>query len=473
MAQHARITREVEESPGGPSVGAFFDVDGTLIAGFSAVAFLRDRVSSGRMSLRDLIGTLLSTARFQVGRIGFSGLISATAAFLRNVPEQELEELAERIFTGAIAGAIYPESRALVHAHRRRGHTLAVVSSALRYQIEPLARELGIPDVLCTQLEVEDGRLTGRHVWPTCYGGGKAIAARALARERGIDLGQSYFYTDSHEDLPLLEAVGHPRPTNPNRRLAAIAARRGWPVRRFSGRGMPSPVEVVRSSLAIASIVPAFALGAVPGVLNRSRRDMVNFGIGMWGDLGTALAGIRLDVRGEEHLWSRRPAVFILNHQSAVESLLICKLLRRDFVAVSKKEVRANPIFGPIFAFAGTVFIDRYDRQKAIEALQPAITALREGTSLVIAPEGTRSTTPRLGPFKKGAFHMAMAARVPIVPIVFRNTLDALPKHGLVIRPATVEAVVLPPIPTDDWTVDALDRRVAEVRSLFVEVLER
>jgi len=327
--------------------------------------------------------------------------------------------------------------------------------------------------VLCTQLEVEDGRLTGRHVWPTCYGGGKAIAARALARERGIDLGQSYFYTDSHEDLPLLEAVGHPRPTNPNRRLAAIAARRGWPVRRFSGRGMPSPVEVVRSSLAIASIVPAFALGAVPGVLNRSRRDMVNFGIGMWGDLGTALAGIRLDVRGEEHLWSRRPAVFILNHQSAVESLLICKLLRRDFVAVSKKEVRANPIFGPIFAFAGTVFIDRYDRQKAIEALQPAITALREGTSLVIAPEGTRSTTPRLGPFKKGAFHMAMAARVPIVPIVFRNTLDALPKHGLVIRPATVEAVVLPPIPTDDWTVDALDRRVAEVRSLFVEVLER
>src|SRR5439155_240791 len=82
--------------------------------------------------------------------------------------------------------AIYPESRALVQAHRRRGHTLAIVSSATRYQIEPIARELGIPNVLCTRLEVQNGRLTGRHLWPTVYGGGKAMAARTLARERGI-----------------------------------------------------------------------------------------------------------------------------------------------------------------------------------------------------------------------------------------------------------------------------------------------
>ena len=472
MTLPAHLTRDVEKSPPGPGVGAFFDVDGTLIAGFSAVAFLRDRLFSGRMSPRDVGDTLLNSVRFQLGRVGFSGLIAATAAWLRGVPEKELEELAERIFARAIASAIYPESRALVQAHRRRGHTLALVPSATRYQIEPLARELGIPHVLCTRLEVENGRLTGRHVWPTCYGGGKALAARALAREHGIDLRQSYFYTDSHEDLPLLEIVGHARPTNPNRRLAAIAARRGWPVRRFTGRGRPGLVEIVRSSLAIASIIPAFAVGAIPGVLNRSRRDMVNLAITAWGELGTALAGIRLEVRGEEHLWSHRPAVFVFNHQSAVDALLICKLLRRDIVAVAKQEVRKNPLFGPTFAFAGTVFIDRFDRQRAIEALRPAIAALREGTSLVIAPEGTRSTTPRLGPFKKGAFHIAMGARVPIVPIVFRNTLDALPKHGLVIRPTTVEVVVHPPIPTDDWTPDTLEQRIGEVRALFVDTLE-
>src|SRR5262249_45984703 len=196
-------------------VGAFFDVDGTLIAGFSAVAFLRDRLMGGQMTLRDVVDTLGSTLRFQLGRMGFSAFIAATAAWLRGVPERELEEVAERIFARAIAAAIYPESRALVQAHRRRGHTLAVVSSATRFQIDPLARELGIRHVLGTQLEVDDGRLTGRHVWPTCYGGGKALAARALAREHGVDLAESWFYTDSDEDLPLLEVVGRPRPTNP------------------------------------------------------------------------------------------------------------------------------------------------------------------------------------------------------------------------------------------------------------------
>src|SRR5262249_35881311 len=145
MALHADITREIDEGPGGPRVGAFFDVDGTLIAGFSAVAFLRDRLFGGPMGVRELVGALLSTTQFQLGRLGFSGLMTATAAWLRGVPERELEEVAERIFTRAIAAAIYPESRALVQAHRRRGHTVAVVSSATRYQIEPLARELGIP----------------------------------------------------------------------------------------------------------------------------------------------------------------------------------------------------------------------------------------------------------------------------------------------------------------------------------------
>ena len=250
------------------------------------------------------------------------------------------------------------------------------------------------------------------------------------------------------------------------------AALRGWPARRFTTRGTPGLTNVVRSSLALASIVPSFVLGAVPGVLNWSRRDMVNLAITTWGEFGTALAGVRLQVHGEEHLWSHRPAVFVFNHQSAIDMLLLCKLLRRDFVGVAKQEARRNPLFGPAFALAGTVFIDRFDRQRAIAALRPAIAALRAGTSLVIAPEGTRSPTPRPGPFKKGAFHMAMGAGVPIVPIVFRNSLDALPKHGLVIRPATVEVVVHPPVPTEGWRVETLEQHLAEVRALFVETLE-
>jgi putative phosphoserine phosphatase/1-acylglycerol-3-phosphate O-acyltransferase len=191
-----------------------------------------------------------------------------------------------------------------------------------------------------------------------------------------------------------------------------------------------------------------------------------------FGELGTALAGIDLRVEGEEHLWSHRPAVFLFNHQSGIDLLLVCKLLRRDVVGVAKRELRANPIFGPALAAAGTIFLDRSDRERAIAALAPAVDALRRGLSIAIAPEGTRSPTPRLGPFKKGAFHIAMAARVPVVPIVLRNAHDALPRGAIVIRPATVEVVVHPPIPTDDWTRESLDARIEEIRHLYEETLE-
>ena len=126
---------------------------------------------------------------------------------------------------------------------------------------------------------------------------------------------------------------------------------------------------------------------------------------------------------------------------------------------------------GPAFALAGTVFIDRSDRTKAIEALAPAVEALHQGLSIAIAPEGTRSATGRLSRFRKGAFHLAMQARVPLVPIVFRNTLDVLPKHGLVVRAGTVEVIVHPPIPTADWTPRQLDARIGEVERLYEETL--
>src|SRR5262245_3477419 len=244
-----------------------------------------------------------------------------------------------------------------------------------------------IEHVLCTKLEVRDGRFTGAVETPLCYGEGKLEAARHLATKRGVDLGESFFYTDSDEDLPLLEHVGRPRPTNPNRKLATIAARRGWPARTFHTRGFPSVMDVVRTSLSVASLGPSLLLGVPAGILEGSWRQVINIAATTWGELGSALAGIRVSVTGEEHLWSHRPAVFIFNHQSAIDALILCKLLHRDFVAISKQELRRNPIFGPVFALAGTVFIDRSDRTKAIEALQPATQALREGLSIAIAPE--------------------------------------------------------------------------------------
>jgi putative phosphoserine phosphatase / 1-acylglycerol-3-phosphate O-acyltransferase len=287
-----------------------------------------------------------------------------------------------------------------------------------------------------------------------------------------VQLADSWFYTDSDEDLPLLEAVGRPRPTNANRGLAAVAGRRGWPVRQFTSRGLPAATDVLRTSLAMSSLVPSLLLGVPVALFSGNWADAINLAATTWGELGTGLAGIDVHVRGREHLWSQRPAVFIFNHQSAVDVLLLCKLLQRDFVGISKQEVRRNPIFGPVFALAGTVFIDRSDRTKAIEAMQPAVQALREGLSIAIAPEGTRSSTGKLGRFKKGAFHIALAARRPIVPIVIRNALDALPKHGIIARPATVDVVVHPPIATDEWSLDTLGREIGAIEQLYRDTLQ-
>ncbi len=472
MNPHPRLTEEIRSGPSGPKVGALFDLDQTLLAGFSATSFMQERFLSGRMAPREMAETFFGLLSFALGRTGFSGLMSATTAAYRGLAESVMEEVGEEVFQKHLATQIYPESRALVQAHQEMGHTVAIVSSATRYQAAPLARDMGIHDVLCTDLVVENGVFTGEVAHPTCYGEGKAVAGRKLAEQHSLDLKQSYFYTDSHEDLPLLEIVGNPRPLNPTRRLAQIAKERTWPVRRFKSRGRPSMGDLVRTGLTYASIAPSVWAGVASGLVNQSVREGINVAGAVWGDLATSLAGIDLRVEGEENLWAERPAVFIFNHQSALDAVLMIKMLRRDLTGVGKKEIKRNPIFGPLFSAAGVAFVDRADTGRAIEALKPAVDALRHGRSLVISPEGTRSPTPRLGRFKKGAFHMAMQAGVPIVPVVFRNVLDALPRDALVVRPATIEAVVLPPIDTTEWSVESLDDEIQAIRARYLRILE-
>ena len=472
MALYTQVTKEIRSGPAGPETAAFFDLDRTLLSGFSAIAFFQHRLLSGRMSPRELVESVAAATSFSLGKTGFSALVTGAAAAFRGFSERALMEIGEEIFEKQLAREIYPESRALVEAHQHMGHTVAIVSSALPHQVEPVARALGIEFVLCTHLETRDGAFTGRVVKPTCYGEGKAFYARELAQKVGCDLRQSYFYSDSHEDLPLFEIVGKPRPLNPDRTLSEVAQARGWPARSFRRRGRPGVAEMLRTGLAWWSVVPSFAAGIPVALMNGSRRDAVNVGLSTWGELGTALAGIELAVEGEEHLWAERPAVFIFNHQSGIDTLLLCKLLRRDVVAIGKQELRSTPLLGPLFAFAGMVFVDRADHEKALAALGPAVEALRSGLSLAIAPEGTRSSTTHVGRFKKGAFHLAMQAGVPIVPIVFRNALDALPKHSMVIRPARVEAVVHPPVSTEGWTRESLDARIEEVRRIYLDTLE-
>ncbi|MBW2499838.1 MAG: HAD-IB family hydrolase [Deltaproteobacteria bacterium] len=473
MPSRKELTREIDRSPSDPKIAAFFDVDRTLLAGFSAMAFMKDRFAEDGLSLGEMAKAVAGTFRFGMKRTSFPSFLEETSTDLVGLTRQELQERGERVFARHLITDIYPESRALVEAHQRRGHTVAIVSSATHFQIDALAEELGIEHVLCTELEFDaKGRFTGKVARPACYQEGKANAASAFAAEHDVDLSQSYFYTDSHDDVSLLDLVGQPRLVNPDPALARVGSRRGWPVYQFSSRGRPGSREIAGLVGSLASLGPAALVGLPAAIASGSLRKGADLMLSTYSELTTTLTGVELNVEGEEHLWSARPAVFIFNHQSGLDSLLMAQLTQRDVVGVAKKELETTPIIGSLMKAAGVVFVDRGHKNKAIEAMQPAVEAMRAGLSVVIAPEGTRSPTRRIGKFKKGAFHMAMAAGVPIVPVVIKNALDALPRHGIVIRPTTVDIVVHPPIPTSGWKREDLDDHIAEIEALYEETLK-
>ncbi len=473
MPRHQKLLAEIQDLPDGPEIGALFDFDGTIISGFSAVALIRGQVRRGDLSPREFMELVAAMTSFGMGNIGFSAMMIATSQFMRGIEEEDYIAFSEELYQKEIAKLIYPESRALIDAHLDKGHTVAIISSATPYQLNPAARDLDIEHVLCTHLELSDGKFTGAVERPTCFGQGKVDAAEQLAKEFGVDLDASFFYSDSYDDIELLERVGKPRPLNPNRKLTAVAEKRGWPIRRFASRGRPGIMDWTRSVAATGSLVGAFAAGLPIWALTGSRREAQNFSFSLFADMASAIIGLNLEVRGEENLWSERPAVFVFNHQSKADVVIVSRLLRRDIAGVGKEEIRKMPVIGQVMQFGGVVLIDRKNASSAIEAMQPLVDVMQnEGKSVCIAPEGTRTVSPKLAPFKKGAFHLAMQAGVPIVPIVIHNALDVAPKGDFIFRPATVEVEILPPVDTSDWSVGSINKHVAEVRGMFVDALK-
>lgn len=224
--------------PGGPQVGAFFDLDGTLVAGFTAAAHAGDRVRRGEARLGEVLGVVEAALRYKLGRMQFERLLVRAAGYLRGESLSELEAVGERIFAEHVVHTVYPLMRRVVAAHRDRGHTLVLSSSALAIHAQPVARALGITDVLCNTFELDAaGVLTGRVNRPVIWGTQKAAAVQRFCDGRGVQLRQSFFYADGNEDAPLMSLVGHPRPVNPRAGLAALAAAHGWPVLRVSRPG--------------------------------------------------------------------------------------------------------------------------------------------------------------------------------------------------------------------------------------------
>ncbi|MEY3422442.1 MAG: hypothetical protein RIR48_2756, partial [Bacteroidota bacterium] len=403
----------------------------------------------------------------------FAKMAAISANGVKGIEEQVFINVGEEVYRKKLAEAIYPESRALVAAHIEMGHTVAIISAATPYQVEPIARDLCIDHVECTRLEVMDGKFTGKIVEPACWGEGKAIAGQKLVEKHNLNIRKTFFYTDSAEDIHLLEMVGNPRPVNPDTKLSGIAFQNDWPVLRYADSNNSRIAGMVRTGLSLGVVIPAILNGFSKGTTNMSWNEGVESMMRSIGDLGTYVAGITLSIKGEEHLWSHRPAVFILNHQSNADMLIAIKLIRKEARGVAKMELKKMPVVGQILEASGTIFLDRTDKEKAIEALKPAIDSLRSGISIVIFPEGTRSYDYTLGRFKKGAFHIAMEAGVPIVPIVLKNAHDVMPRGKNIFNPALVEVIVHPPILTHDWDKNNLDSKIREIRNIYLKDLKQ
>ncbi|MBU8814865.1 HAD-IB family hydrolase/lysophospholipid acyltransferase family protein [Mycolicibacterium goodii] len=463
---------EIEASPEGPEIGAFFDLDGTLVAGFTGVIMTQDRLWRRQMSVGEFIGMVQAGLNHRLGRSEFEDLIGKGARMLRGNSLSDLDELGERLFVQYVQSRIYPEMRAMVGAHLARGHTVVLSSSALTVQVEPVARFLGIDNVLSNKFETdEDGLITGEVRTPIIWGAGKARAVQEFAAANGVDLSKSYFYADGDEDVALMYLVGNPRPTNPEGKLAAVAAKRGWPILRFTSRSGSSPIAQLRTVAGVASLMPV-AAGAIGwGLLNRDRRRGVNFFTATWSRVLLATTGVNLNVLGEENLTAQRPAVFLFNHRNQVDPIIAGALVRDNFTSVAKKELAGDPLVGTLGRVMDAAFIDRDDPEKAVEGLHKVEKLAREGISILIAPEGTRLDTTAVGPFKKGAFRIAMAAGVPVVPIVIRNAEVIAARDSSTFNPGTVDVAVYPPIPVDDWTVDDLPERIEQVRQIYLDTL--
>jgi 1-acyl-sn-glycerol-3-phosphate acyltransferase len=174
-------------------------------------------------------------------------------------------------------------------------------------------------------------------------------------------------------------------------------------------------------------------------------------------------AGTPVTMVGYERVPRDRPVVFVSNHQSWFDILALAGTIPGTLRFVAKKEMASIPLLGQAMKAAGHIYIDRQNRTQALEAFEEVAGWIRDGLSTVIFPEGTRSRTGKLLPFKKGPFVLALAAQVPVVPVYVAGTFDILPKARLLLRPRAITIYFDEPVPTEGMTYE--DREQLLTRS--------
>lgn len=226
----------------------------------------------------------------------------------------------------------------------------------------------------------------------------------------------------------------------------------------------------------IAVLIPAIlglCLGVSVAVLTVNRRRGLNVLTRFLGRFGAWIAGMTIEVNGLPSGGLKGPGMVVLNHQSGLDPIIVCHVIETNVIGIAKKELKYNPLLGPIFWFAESIFVDRSDKEQKRATLLPVQLAFARGLIIAVAPEGRRQSTEALAAFRTGGFRLAVEAGVPVIPFVIHDSARLLGPRRTDLHPGTVHVDVLPAIDSKQWRDQPVQALTDHVYSLMLERLSR
>lgn len=424
---------------------AFFDLDRTLLQGGTGPHLSQAMVDLGLVP-RSLPGQgLLFKAFDLVGENLPSILLARQATLVARGKDARSFDAAAANAAEVIAELVHPFALALIEQHKAEGRRVVMATTTPEHLIKPLADRLGFDHVLATRYGTrDDGRFDGSIRGPFVWSTGKLSAVRHFAVQNDIDLRESFAYSDSIFDVPLLEAVGSPAAVNPDPRLTMYAVARRWPIVHFDVSPGVFKVPVVGVEL---------------------QRFILE------GLRSTFFPCAQFDIEGVENIPRHGPVILVGNHRSYFDVVAMANVVRRSgrtARVLGKKELFDVPVLGSLISAAGGIRVDRAEGGQV--SYDMAALALEGGEMVGLLPEGT---IPRGEAFfdpvlkgKTGAARLAAASRAPVVPVGMWGTEKVWPRSSTLpnllnlSNPPTVRIRVGEPVELNYRSAAADTRRI-------------
>lgn len=395
---------------------AFFDLDRTLLPKASGPALSAAMRQTGVVSAR-MPGESLLFGYFNLLGESLGSIALARQAVLvaKGRPSDAFDEAA-LLAADVLEPMVGPFARMLIAEHQEAGRPVVLATTTPEHLVLPLAERLGIDAVIATRYEVgEDGRFTGRNDGHFVWSMGKIAAVREWAQEEGIDLDQSFAYSDSIYDAPLLRAVGNPGAVNPDPRLQALAIAARWPTLHFDTS--PGVLKL-----------PVLGMELQRAVTLLSRPEVFPYA--------------KFTIRGAENVPATGPAIMVGNHRSyfdVVAMVVAMNRTRRTARFLGKKELFDIPGVGSFFRAGGGISVDRRgDDPDSPDAFAAAVRSLAGGEIVAMMPEGTiprgiEFFRPGMSGFP-GAARLAHLSKVPVIPFAITGTEKVWPRSSRIPR---------------------------------------